>query len=50
MHIESWMVTSAVLVLFVLVIVVIGLLARLGCSLCQRMEKCTDRRDWPCRS
>jgi hypothetical protein len=50
MHIESWTVTTGAVVLFALVMVVVGLLARLGCSLCRRMEKCTERGDWPCRS
>jgi hypothetical protein len=50
MHIEVWMVTAATLGLVVLVIVVVGLLSRVCRALCQKMAKCADGEDWPCRS
>jgi hypothetical protein len=50
MHIESWMVAAAVVVLIASVIVVVGLLSRLCGSLCQKLEKCGERGEWPCRS
>jgi hypothetical protein len=50
MHIESWMVAAAVVVLIASVIVVVGLLSRMCHSLCQRLEKCGERGEWPCRS
>jgi hypothetical protein len=50
MHIESWMVTAAVVLLIALVVVVVGLLSRVCGSLCQKLEKCGERGEWPCRS
>jgi hypothetical protein len=50
MHIESWMVSAAVVVLIASVIVVVGLLSRMCHSLCQKLEKCGERGEWPCRS
>jgi hypothetical protein len=49
MHIESWMVTTAVVVLIALLVVVAGLLSRVCRTLCQKLEKCSARREWPCR-
>ena len=50
MHIESWMVSAAVVVLIASVIVVVGLLSRMCHSLCQKLEKCGERGEWPCHS
>jgi hypothetical protein len=50
MHIESWMVTTAVVVLIALLAVVVGLLSRVCRSLCQKLEKCSEPGEWPCRS
>jgi len=49
MHFEGWMVTAVVVVLFALVMVVGGLLSQVCSTLCQRLEKCGERGDWPCR-
>jgi hypothetical protein len=50
MHIEGWMVTTAVVVLIALVAVVVGLLSRVCHMLCRKLEKCGERGEWPCRS
>jgi hypothetical protein len=50
MHIESWMVTAVLVLLIALVVVVVGLLSRVCGSLCQKLEKCGERGEWPCRS
>jgi ABC-type polysaccharide/polyol phosphate export permease len=50
MHIESWMVTAAVVLLIALVVLVVGLLSRVCSSLCHKLEKCGERGEWPCRS
>ena len=50
MPIESWMLTVAVVVLIALVMLVVGLLSRVCHSLCQKLEKCSERGEWPCRS
>jgi len=50
MNFEGWMVTAVVMVLFALVMVVVGMLSRVCSRLCQRLEKCNERGDWPCRS
>ena len=50
MHIEGWMVTAAVVLLVALVAVVVGLLSRVCHTLCQKLENCSKRGEWPCRS
>jgi hypothetical protein len=50
MHFESWMVIAVIVSLVALVVLVVGLLSRVCHSLCQRLEKCGERGDWPCRS
>jgi hypothetical protein len=50
MHFEGWMVTAVVAVLIALVMVVVGLLSQVCHSLCQKLEKCGERGNWPCRS
>ena len=50
MHIEGWMVTAAVVLLVALVAVVVGLLSRMCHTLCQKLENCSKRGEWPCRS
>ena len=50
MHIESWMVTAVVVVLIALIMAVVGLLSRVCHALCQKLEKCSERGEWPCRS
>jgi hypothetical protein len=50
MPFESWMVTAVILVLFALVMLVMGLLARVCRSLCQKLANCGERGDWPCHS
>jgi hypothetical protein len=49
MPFDGLMVTTVIAVLFALVMVVVGLLSRVCHSFCQKLEKCGERGNWPCR-